>query len=449
MKGEVAIIVPIKFNSKRVKRKNLRLINGIPLYQYIFSQLIRLDNSWDIFIYSSNVYCADKLDKRIRYLPRPNYLDSDSIHANALFQYSAKLLPHRIQAIVHPTTPFLMKDSMQACIDAVIQGGYDSAFTAEEIKSYAWYKGKPLNYDPYDMVQTQQLEAVLVENSGIYVYIKENYEEYGTRIGGNPYIKVVTKKEALDIDTEEDLKQAKLVSSKHSFDGDEVYSNSEICLKSFPSIDHIVFDFDGVIADTLSVMKRAWSEVAKKLETKLTIPTFERYEEHLGEPFLHILSSIGISKQYWNEIYDLYFKASEKEAAKVELCDGISSFIENLSIDKKLLSIYTSKPRKALEKIQAYQLIKHNFHCILTADELPDGLKGKPSGDGLRYLSEKTCILGTQSLYIGDSYSDALEAKNAEYIFVRACWARINDENYLPNEIISFTPSQIYEVMGN
>ena len=447
MKGEVAIIVPIKFHSRRVKGKNLRLINGMPLYQYIFSQLIELDNSWDIFIYSSNVYCAGKLDERIRYLPRPRYLDSDSVHANELFQYSAKLLPHTIQSIVHPTTPFLTKDSIQACINAVIQGGYDSAFTAEEIKSYAWYKGKPLNYDPYNIAQTQQLAPVLVENSGIYVYIKENYEEYGTRIGGNPYIKVVTKKEALDIDTEEDLAQAKLISSTHGFEGDEVYSESEMCLKSFPSIDHIVFDFDGVLADTIPVMRKAWSEVEKGLENKLTIPTFERYEEHLGMPFHIILSSIGIGKEYWNEIYDLYFKASEKEAREVKLCDGITGFIESLSLEKKLLSIYTSKPRKALETIQAYQLIKQNFHFILTADELPDGLKGKPSGDGLKYLSEKTCIKGKQSLYIGDAYSDAVEAKNAEYIFVRACWARINDQNYLPNEIIAFKPSQIYEIM--
>ncbi len=447
MKGEVAIIVPIKFNSKRVPKKNLRLINGIPLYHYIFSQLIELNRDWDLFIYSSNIYCAGRLEERIRYLPRPSWLDNDSIQTNELFQYSAKLLPHRFQAIVHPTSPFLTKDSIQACIDAVVQGGFDSAFTAEEIKSYAWYKGKPLNYDINDIVQTQHLEPIVVENSGVYVYIKENYAEYGTRIGRNPYIKVVTKKEALDIDTEQDLEQAKLVASNNRFVDYEVYSDSKICLKSFPSIDHIVFDFDGVIADTLSIMKRAWGEVIKSLKNKVTIPHFKRYEEHLGKPFLHILSSIGIDKEYWKEIHDLYFKISAKEATKVELCDGINSFIKDLRIDKKILSIYTSKPRKALENIQAYQLIKQNFHCILTADELPDGLKGKPSGDGLRYLSEKTCITEQRSLYIGDSYSDAVEAKNAEYIFIRACWARIKDQNYLPNEIVAFKPSQIYEIM--
>ena len=447
MKGEVAIIVPIKFRSRRVKSKNLRLINGIPLYQKIFTQLCKLEKDWDIFIYSSNIQCAYELDERVRYLPRPRYLDSDSIGANELFTYSANVLPHKIQCIVHPTCIFLTSDSIQECIEAVIHGDYDSAFSAEEIRSYAWYKSKPLNYDPYDISQTQQLEPVLVENSGVYVYTKEYYAKYGTRIGEKPYIKVVTKKESLDIDTEEEMEQAKLMSSSHCFVGDEVYSEAEMCLRAFPLIDHIVFNFDGVIADTMPMIRRVWNNIIEALENKVNIPSFEKYQEHLGKPLLDSLASVEIDQVYWDEIIELYFKESVTAEKSVKLFNGVRRLIECLTFDNKQLSIYTSMSRNILENIQAYQLIKHHFNCILTADKLPDALIGKPSGDGLKYISEKTCFHGTQSLYIGDSYSDALEAKNANYLFIRASWGKMCDQNYLPHEIISFIPSQIYEIM--
>jgi len=448
MNGEVAIIVPIKFNSTRVKRKNLRLINGIPLYHHIFSQLIQLDRNWDIFIYSSNIFCAGSLDERIKYLPRPRYLDSDAIQANELFKYAANLLPHRVQSIVHPTSPFLTEHTIQTCIDAVVQGGYDSSFSAEEIKSYAWYEGKPLNYDPNKMVQTQQLVPIVVENSGIYVYLKENYIKNGTRVGKNPYVKIVMKKEAIDIDTEEDLEQAKMVASELSFEGEDVYCDSDICLKGFPLIEHVVFDFDGVIADTLMIMKKSWGEVESNYKGRVHIPTFEKYEEHLGKPFKEILSAIGIDKTLWNNIYEIYFKASEKQAKEVGLCNGVEKLINYLLCEKKSLSIYTSKPKKVLENIDAYQAIKKSFKFILTSDTLPEGMKGKPTGDGLKYICKKTGSEISKSLYIGDSCSDAVEAENANMLFIRACWARLNDEKYLPNEIIAFLPEQIYEIMS-
>ena len=101
-----AIIIPVKFESRRVPEKNLRLINGKPLYRYIIDEITTQESSWDIFVYSNNINCLRSLDKRVKYLPRPKFLDGDAIRVNELFGYASKILPHKVHAIVHPHVHF-------------------------------------------------------------------------------------------------------------------------------------------------------------------------------------------------------------------------------------------------------------------------------------------------------------------------------------------------------
>ena len=40
MGNKISAIVPMRANSERVKEKNVRLFNGVPLYHYIMNTLI-------------------------------------------------------------------------------------------------------------------------------------------------------------------------------------------------------------------------------------------------------------------------------------------------------------------------------------------------------------------------------------------------------------------------
>lgn len=52
---------------------------------------------------------------------------------------------------------------------------------------------------------------VIEESTGLYGIKKESLEKYRCRIGRKPYIYPVSKFEAVDINTEEDLKVAEYV----------------------------------------------------------------------------------------------------------------------------------------------------------------------------------------------------------------------------------------------
>ena len=65
--------------------------------------------------------------------------------------------------------------------------------------------GEPLNFNGDDLPRTQDLEPIYQETSGIYVFKKEVFEKYRRRIGKKPFIKEVSFKEAVDIDTGDDF----------------------------------------------------------------------------------------------------------------------------------------------------------------------------------------------------------------------------------------------------
>ena len=88
---------------------------------------------------------------------------------------------------------------------------YDSVFTATENHGFYWLNGTPINYRPEILPRSQDMLPVVEESTGLYGIKKESLKKYRCRIGRKPYIYPVSKFEAVDINTEEDLKVAEYV----------------------------------------------------------------------------------------------------------------------------------------------------------------------------------------------------------------------------------------------
>jgi N-acylneuraminate cytidylyltransferase len=109
------------------------------------------------------------------------------------------------------TQPFIKVDSVKIMVKKVLFDNYDSAFMAEEIKGFCWYNNKPINYFEGDVPRTQELQPILKETGGLYIFKKDLFKTYRRRIGFRPYIRKVGPIEGLDIDTEEDFKIAEQI----------------------------------------------------------------------------------------------------------------------------------------------------------------------------------------------------------------------------------------------
>ena len=204
MKKKVVALVPIKLNSQRLPHKNILPIGGKPLSYHILNSLKNIPNIDEVYVYCSNEKIKNYIPKDVTYLERDSYLDGDLIKGFDIYESFINKVDADIYILAHTTSPFLKASTIENALDHVLEGEYDSAFSAQKIQTFAWYDGKPINYDINDVPRTQDMNPIYIETSGFFIFEKEIFTKHRRRIGFKPYIQVVDSMEAFDIDTKED-----------------------------------------------------------------------------------------------------------------------------------------------------------------------------------------------------------------------------------------------------
>lgn len=204
MKKKVVALVPIKLNSQRLPHKNILPINGKPLCYHILNTLDQVELIDEVYVYCSDDKIIEYIPEGVQYLKRSAELDGDLVKGFDIYDSFINEIDADIYILAHTTSPFIGKESIESALSKVIDEGYDSAFSAQKIQTFAWYNDKPINYDLNDVPRTQDMEPIYIETSGFYMFNKEIFTENRRRIGFNPYIQEVSELEAVDIDTKED-----------------------------------------------------------------------------------------------------------------------------------------------------------------------------------------------------------------------------------------------------
>lgn len=211
---KTACFIPIKAYSERVKGKNLRLLNGKPLYQYICEHVREADVFDDVYIDTDSpeisLFARTMGFEVIRRLPE---LALNTANGNDLLNHHFNLHPeYDCYFQLFATAPYMKAETIRACWEKLTGSSeYDSCFTATENHSYYWLAGKPMNYRPEVLPRSQDLLPVLEETTGLYGITGEALRKYRCRIGRRPYIHIVSIFEAVDINSEEDWKLAEYV----------------------------------------------------------------------------------------------------------------------------------------------------------------------------------------------------------------------------------------------
>lgn len=207
-------IIPIKANSERVPGKNFRILNGKKLYQYISEHVKEADVFDDVYIDTNSEEIAEYAKNMgFQTINRKPQLASNAANGNDLLNYHYQLLPgYDYYFQLFATAPYMQPETIRACHDRlVVSSEYDSCFTALANHGFYWYGDSPVNYRPGILPRSQDMQPVIEETTGLYGISAESLERYHCRIGRKPYIHFVNKFEAVDINTEDDLKMAEFV----------------------------------------------------------------------------------------------------------------------------------------------------------------------------------------------------------------------------------------------
>lgn len=203
---KITAIVPMKLNNRRLPQKNTKsFTNGMPLCHYILSTLLKVKEIDEVYVYCSNPKIIEFIPKGVKYLKRSENLDRDDTKMNEVLKSFAQDIPSDIYVMTHTTSPFLKATSIQNGLRAVLNGNYDSAFTAKKLQDFLWKDGVPFNYSLDAIPRTQDLPPIYKETSGFYIYKSNVITELNRRIGNTPFIVEVSEIESIDIDEMEDF----------------------------------------------------------------------------------------------------------------------------------------------------------------------------------------------------------------------------------------------------
>jgi CMP-N-acetylneuraminic acid synthetase len=209
----VTAIVPLRHSSRRVPGKNYRPLAGIPLYRHIVRSLLDARHVAQVVIDTDSALiledAAEAFPEIVLY-ERPSSFCGEMLNANDILANTLRQVTTAEDTILqtHSTNPLLRSGTIDRAIEALSDSPeHDCLLSVTPIRKRYWTSdGRPLNHDHRTLLRTQDLPPLLEENSCIYLFDRYQFLRSGSRIGERPLLFPMDPAEALDIDTEFDLK---------------------------------------------------------------------------------------------------------------------------------------------------------------------------------------------------------------------------------------------------
>jgi len=213
---KIVALIPywLDYHPDHKSHKNLKKIGGHYLINHSIKLLSQIDSIETTYIYASNKKVLDYIDDTLNfgYLKRPAHLDSNDVTIEDIIDEFLGDIKADIIVLLHPNSPFLQKSTVSDCIEKVVSGNNDSAFTACEYRKLAWFQGKPLNYSlSKPTPKPSEVLPIMLEQASLYIFSVASFKANRARIGSNPYIKCINHFEGHEINIEEDFNVAELI----------------------------------------------------------------------------------------------------------------------------------------------------------------------------------------------------------------------------------------------
>ncbi len=212
-------LLPMKANSERVKGKNFKNFGGKPLFRWILDKLIEIDEIDKIVINTDarEILKAHGLEESSKIIirDRKKEICGDLVSMNTIIDDDIQSIDSDIYMMTHTTNPLLEKKSIISAIkkykNSLLKNKADSLFTVTKLQERLYSKnGLPINHDPENLIRTQDLEPIYIENSNLYLFTKDSFKTTNARIGLNPITYLTDDFESTDIDTKSDWEFAEI-----------------------------------------------------------------------------------------------------------------------------------------------------------------------------------------------------------------------------------------------
>ena len=214
-KGKLVAVVPVRAGSQRVKDKNVKPFANSNLLEIKLETLKKVTNIDRVIVNSdSDDMLNIAIHNQVSTHKRDEYFASSECNNSEYFEHIAEVTDADYIMYSPVTAPLVSKETYFSCINKFMSSDIDNLVTVSDVKHHMWLDGKPLNYDPKNAPNSQDLPDIVSINYGICIISKKDMIKYRNIVTDKPYFYKLDEIESIDIDTEFDFMVAEHVYKK-------------------------------------------------------------------------------------------------------------------------------------------------------------------------------------------------------------------------------------------
>ena len=215
-------MIPARLGSTRIKKKNLRLLDGKPLIQHIVSAAKNSKYLNEVYINSeAEIFKEIASKNKIKYYKRPEKLATDAATNDAFALDFINEVESNILVQLLPTSPFLTTIEIDEFIKSMVDGNFETMISVSNVQIECIHNQHPINFNQKkETPPSQLLEPIKSYACSLMGWdtnrFKKNIERYNAAYhGGEGSIGFFELKgySTIDIDNEEDFLLAEAVVS--------------------------------------------------------------------------------------------------------------------------------------------------------------------------------------------------------------------------------------------
>ena len=208
---KLTAIIPVRAGSQRVKNKNIKPFANTTLLDIKIETLKKVQGIDDIIVSSDSqemLKIAKEHDVNVHV--RDKYFASNEVN-NSDFMQNLSTIVDEGHIMYSPcTSPLLSSETITEIVSKYKNNNLRNIVTVTTQKHHMWLNGKPLNYDPSNAPNSQDLPDIYSINYGCCILSKDDLYKH-KNVVVEPTFHITNEIESIDIDTEFDFIIAEFV----------------------------------------------------------------------------------------------------------------------------------------------------------------------------------------------------------------------------------------------
>ena len=243
----IIAFVPVRSGSKSIKDKNIKSLNGKPMFYWVLNALQNSVEINKIILATdskkySDIAASFGFHKLETYIRKPeNAIDTASTESVVLeYLDTAALNNDDLFVLVQATSPLTTSTDISNAIRQFAYSRKDSLLTCVRTKRFFWNAdGIAINYDYKNRPRRQDFDGMFMENGAFYINKVSNILRDKNRLSGAIDIYEMPENTAIEIDEPADWKIIEILLAEQN----QAKPQKPVKIKLFLS------DVDGVLTD--------------------------------------------------------------------------------------------------------------------------------------------------------------------------------------------------------